>query len=186
MAKDKGLIKILTKDKLSKLYFREGLSFAEIADKYGCQSSNIAYYFNKYNLKGRCLNGSFNGGIPWNKGRRVKDETIDNERYLKGIRTSRKYGKEHPNYKNGYWINKSGYKVIQYQNQIKRVSVRIFEHRLVMEKCLRRRLEDWECVHHINGDKLDNRVENLLVVDRSEHTKLHHDGGLYPQTRMNL
>jgi len=30
-----------------------------------------------------------------------------------------------------------------------------------------------EIVHHINEDKLDNRIENLKIVSRSEHNKIH-------------
>lgn len=48
-----------------------------------------------------------------------------------------------------------------------------YEHRYVMEVALGRLLESDEVVHHINGDKLDNRLENLAVMTRSEHTLLH-------------
>jgi hypothetical protein len=56
----------------------------------------------------------------------------------------------------GYWVVK-----------------RKLEHRRVMEKFLGRKLSRLELVHHINGDRLDNNIENLKIVSAKEHNEIH-------------
>lgn len=52
----------------------------------------------------------------------------------------------------------------------------VFEHRLMMEIGLNRLLQRDEVVHHVNGIKHDNRIENLQLMKNGEHTTLHHKG----------
>jgi len=72
-------------------------------------------------------------------------------------------------------IDKDGYRVIykpEHPNAMKKGY--ILEHRFVLSEHIGRPLTKKEMVHHINGDKQDNRIKNLELCLRSEHIKNHH------------
>ena len=83
-------------------------------------------------------------------------------------------GSRSPTYKTGREIS-HGYiiRTGQYEHPMAYSKGRIAEHRMVMADHLGRLLSRDETVHHINGNRQDNRIENLMVVSRSEHPHLH-------------
>ena len=78
-----------------------------------------------------------------------------------------KFKDSHPNWKGGKRINEQGYVVYNTDHGTGRKNVK--EHRLVMEKHLGRLLRPSEIIHHINGKKTDNRIENLQLTERTKH-----------------
>jgi len=73
-------------------------------------------------------------------------------------------GEMHKRWKNGRTINPRGYVNVRMTEHPNAQNGYVLEHRLVMEKHIGRYLVSKEIVHHKNGIRTDNRIENLELL----------------------
>lgn len=81
------------------------------------------------------------------------------------------YGKKPHNYKGGT-KTKSGSRKVEYI-EVRVDGKRMKAHRYIMELALGRRLKSSEVVHHIDGNGLNNNIDNLQVMSKAEHRRIH-------------
>ena len=73
-------------------------------------------------------------------------------------------GQDHWNWNNGRTTVNGYAAILTPKHPFANARGYVFEHRLIMEEKLSRYLQPNEKVHHINGDKTNNSVENLVVL----------------------
>ena len=80
------------------------------------------------------------------------------------------------NWKGGRTIASNGYMLIKVDNDHHLADIRgyAYEHRIIAEQKLGRKLRPGEQVHHVNGIKIDNQEENIEVVQSVRHHRVKH------------
>ena len=141
-------------EEIKRLYHEDKLTLAEIANRYGYKSPvTILNFMVRHNIPRR-PRGSW------------VVTTSANRDYT---------GKSNPGWKGGRRGHVGGYILIHKPQHPHAYSDGyIFEHRLIIEEYLKCYLEPHLVVHHINGIKDDNRLENLQVFgSQGEHSSYH-------------
>lgn len=78
------------------------------------------------------------------------------------------------------WIDSKGYK------QIKVDGKNVKEHRYIVESYYKIKLSSNQDVHHINGIKTDNRIENLKIISHSLHSSISNNRRRAKGYKLNL
>ena len=86
-------------------------------------------------------------------------------------------GKKHHWWKGGIFIKK--YIKVYAPNHSRAVGSYVFEHLLVMEEKIGRPVKLGEIVHHVNGDPLDNRPKNLMLLPNQKSHAYYHRMGRF-------
>lgn len=155
----------VNKEQIINLY-TSGLSITEVSQEIGKSLSAVRYHLNNAGvLRSRnegiriaADKGKFSHSK--NLGRKMSDETKKkmSEARLKWAEKNAK----------GTYINGKGYEEYT-RGERKGVSV----HVATIERRIGRKLLPDECVHHIDGDKTNNEENNLALLTKSGHSRLH-------------
>lgn len=143
----RGYLKDLTRDELEKMYHEEKLSMHQIAARLDVTFGAIWYWMKKWDIPTRSHD---DGLIAFGKSGRFS-------------------GKNNPRWSGGRHINPGGYWMVR-MPEYPRATDRgyVLEHILVWENAHGPLDKGWE-VHHLNGIKTDNRLENLVAMEGHKH-----------------
>lgn len=154
----------LTEEELRQMYWGDELSIVDISKKTGLSQGGVRHLMTVYGIKSRTLSESVTIARRSHRssyvGRKQSQETIAKRVASRkrnhtaiGVSTDQK----------GYLRYTTG----QYEGRL--------VHVVIMENHIGRKLLSGECVHHINGNKQDNRIENLRLMKMGEHSTLHNN-----------
>lgn len=162
-----------SKEYLVHEYFVLNKTYKDIASQNNINPVTVFYWFKKFGIKPRPSSTIVHKHTytdkerarisKLHKGKTVSDEArrkISESRKIKGI------GHEK--------LRDDGYIAIYYPTHpMSNSEGYVMKHRLIMSQFLKRNLDCDEVVHHKNKNKKDNRIENLMILTKSEHASLH-------------
>jgi hypothetical protein len=93
----------------------------------------------------------------------------------KGVQSNRAKSDRHHRWTEEKIVNSAGYVKVRVgkSHPLADPNGYAYEHLIVWVSAGNSRPSDGEILHHINGTRTDNRIENLEVLTRAEHNRLH-------------
>ena len=107
--------------------------------------------------------------------RKGQKATLETRKKISQARMGKYGADKNPNWRGGRMLV-DGYWYIYSPKHPRKTKLKyVAEHRLIIEKKIKRILHPKEVVHHINGVRTDNRRENLVLCQSAgKHSSEHH------------
>ena len=160
---------------LKRLYLEEKKSIRKIASRLNYGEATIFSYLKEYKIPTRSRDEHKKGRIFSRETRkRIREKALGRKHSedTKKLFSKQRKGELHPWFSKR--INAGGYIQLFIPKHPMAMSAGyVLEHRKVMADKLGRLLEKDEIVHHINGIKDDNRIENLVLTTWIDHKDFH-------------
>ena len=154
----------LTKEQLESMYWGDGLSISDIAKRTNMSQSGVLHLMTVYGIKRRTLSMAVSIARKDKKSSYVGRKQTPEEIAKRVATRKRNHAPQ------GVYDAGRGYLRFTVGPHAGRQV-----HDVIMEEHIGRKLLPNECVHHINGDKRDNRIENLQLMTVGEHSSLHNN-----------
>lgn len=165
----------LSKELLYELYVEQEKPMHIIANELGVSITTVFNYIKKYEIPTRSKKETFTmSGRKLSPEQRErisrmhKGKIVSEESKKKMSISSKKGGIGHKKKRSDGYI-----KIYFPDHPFATKDGYVMEHILVMEALIGRHLASDECVHHRNGNRSDNRKENLELMTNKEHMSLH-------------
>lgn len=173
----------MNKEELKQMYEQDSLSLRQISKKTGLPIKRVWNLCKKYEIKMRPFSTK---GLKTRLGAVLSEETkrkISNSHKGKKLSEAHKIklsevqrlqpkGQDSHNWKGGLSM-RNGYVLVHNPDHPKARCGYVKRCHLVAELKYGRQKQRDEDVHHINGNKMDDSFENIILLSHGEHSRLH-------------
>ncbi|MEI6236164.1 MAG: HNH endonuclease signature motif containing protein [Planctomycetota bacterium] len=147
---------------MKNLYLREKRTLWFIANATGRKLSTVRITLIRNGVKLRTVSQSLSYNPNLGK-HLIGKKRVFTDSHIRNMRKAFKNRKSR-----GWRISSNGY-----QEYTTGVNAGRGVHIIILEKKIGRKMMKGEVTHHIDGNKLNNNPDNLMLMTRSEHSRLH-------------